>query len=147
MTLTEDQELAAEGWIKHDGTEMPVPSDTVVNVLLRGFANKESRKAGEWVWYDCGDSTITHYRIVSPNTDRAQVEALGKVADVPDAMTLRDQFAMATVPAVYQQLRSEQFARLSEGASRSGIAAHDCAEVSAIAYRIADAMLAERAKK
>lgn len=59
-------------WIKHDGGPMPVPGDTIVEVLLRceTFNNFESdhREADEWDWTHSNNATyeydITHYAIV-----------------------------------------------------------------------------------
>lgn len=138
MSVTEDEKLAAEGWIKHDGKGMPVDGSIWVEVRYADLVESEgaAHMWANWGWSNPRHhaNLITHYRIVSPNTDRAQVEALGKT-DVPDAMTLRDQFAMGALPAVIAV-----FDKYSPN-----VATHE--NFATEAYRIADAMLAERARK
>lgn len=138
--LTEDEKMAGAGWIKHDGKGMPVDGKVVVTPFYRDGLEGAPDPADTWPGWDWSKTAnqnmhMTHYRIVSPNTDRAQVEALGQVADAPDAMTLRDQFAMSALPAVVAV-----FDKYSPD-----VATHE--NFATEAYRIADAMLAERAKK
>lgn len=124
--MTIDEKLAAEGWIKHDGKEMPVDGDELVSVrLLGGAVSSLPKIARRYAWGEYAAAAITHYRIVPPNTDRSQVEALDKVADVPNTMTLLDQFAMAAL---------------------TGLLAHGkhWENVEGKAYRIAKGMLTKR---
>lgn len=143
--LTEDEKLAGAGWIKHDGKGMPVDGETRVQIICSdGFSGSDN--AGEWNGWDwVGYPDITHYRIVSPNTDRAQVEALGKVADVPDAAIE----ALKPFAALGQYLIDTGFTTKPDEADVWGFDGNTLTygDFRRAAKAYADAMLAERAKK
>ena len=136
MTITEDT-LAAAGWIKHDGKGMPVALDA--DVMVRYADMTEQSGATKWwrgwVWSAEPDTAnhITHYLVPTLTPPAAPTP--------PDTLTLRDQFAMAALPA----LVAANVANFDPSTSRSE--AEILADMGAGAYRIADAMLAERAKK
>jgi hypothetical protein len=47
----EDKELTDDGWTDHDGTDCPVPRNTLVEVVIRDWGNREpSREARDWNW-------------------------------------------------------------------------------------------------
>lgn len=147
---TEDEKLAAEGWIKHDGKGMPVDGGAVVLPRYRDRADVHPGFADDWVGWDWieadnPDEQITHYRIASPNTDRAQVEALGKVADVPDAAIE----ALKPFAALGQYLIDTGFTTKPDGADVWGFDGNTLTygDFRRAAKTYADAMLAERAKK
>lgn len=143
---TEDEKLAGAGWIKHDGKGMPVDGETLVHVrFFDGSENYSPCPAIEWDWGEDGPKRITHYRIVSPNTDRAQVEALGKVADVPGAAIE----ALKPFAALGQYLIDTGFTTKPDEADVWGFDGNTLTygDFRRAAKAYADAMLAERAKK
>ena len=82
--MTEDERLAAEGWIKHDGNGMPVPFGQTVDLIFRSGLIRYNEVAEAWDWREDG---ITHFRIYSTGRDDA----------LPDTLTLRDDIAIAVL--------------------------------------------------
>ncbi len=79
-------DLAADGWIKHDGGPRPVDADAVVDVIICSGDGFQSGMAGSFGWKisPALNGAITHYRLHRPDPDykallEQAVEALRSV--------------------------------------------------------------------
>lgn len=168
-TPEEDARLAAEGWIQHDGTGMPVDMAKYVEVR-HGDAAETVGPAGDWLGWRWSDEAIpanhiTHYRVLTPvqaepatrrervttepergplQPSEAHLAALDLVRTLagqipaPDALTIRDQMAMAALTGILAGGFADTVPHDDINGGR---------DAAAFAYAYADAMLAERAGK
>jgi len=54
----------AEGWIKWDGGECPLPGGVAVDVVLRSGSSGCVDRATDLCWGECGDGSVIAYRVL-----------------------------------------------------------------------------------
>ena len=95
-------------WIKWHGGECPVPSDTVVEVVLRCGHTPAARRAADLHWYnydddDSASDDIVEYRTVTEQPDLKAAEQLLRangytITPPPKPLTFEDVVPMTEAP-------------------------------------------------